>query len=513
MAIVLKNKNFAKSTLASGITSGATSLTVATGEGVRFPATGSFRAVIWGASYSSPTNDTTREIVTVTGVAGDVLTIVRAAESTTAKAWSTSDQIAHVITGGKIDELETEINLKLNISDATSAANVRDINRGLIVKNNVTNPNYQVDVDSDEIELQNATNQSYKAISVNLTADITVNGINGYPRIVKTGTVSCAGTTVSGSGTLFTTEFAVGDVIWFNTDAVGRRITAIATDISLTVESSLTASSQAIANGGEAPNTWYYSWVIYNGTTVASLLSTSATAPTMPSGYTYKAYAEIIYNDGLSNFMDVINNDIILCDATSGNIVIDLMPLSGNFGKKLRFKKSDASANTVTINPNGSETINGLTNYVLINLNQEIDIIAYTDDWKCRSGTLITEGSIDWANAGGISQGQLNDSELSTTSIGWTTVGTGKIYIPANSNILEYLLEMQVAGGTGDSHGRLEIATGGDTFSLSDTSYTWSGLLTLDISSISGWQTVNIQLDANVGSRTVYIKGVYYRIR
>lgn len=111
MAIVLKNKNFAKSTLAANITSGATSLTVATSDGAKFPSTGSFRAVIWGASYSSPTNDITREIVTVTVVAGDVLTITRAVESTAAKAWSSSDQIAHVITAGKIDELETEINI------------------------------------------------------------------------------------------------------------------------------------------------------------------------------------------------------------------------------------------------------------------------------------------------------------------------------------------------------------------------------------------------------------------
>lgn len=297
MAITLKNKNFAKSTLASGITAGATLLTVATGDGVKFPATGSFRAVIWTAANSSPTNDSTREIVTVTAVAGDVLTITRAAESTTAKAWVATDHIAHVITAGKIDELEADIIPK--VSDPA----IRDISRGLIIKNNTTNPNYQVDVDADEIILQDSSGIPYKATAVNLTADITVNGINGCPRAAKTGTATSSATTVTGTGTLFTTEFAIGDVIWFNTTGVGRRITAIASDISLTIESSLTiAVGEAISNGGEAPDTRYYIWVIYNGTTVASILSTSSTAPTMPSGYTYKALLGAIYNNSSSNF-------------------------------------------------------------------------------------------------------------------------------------------------------------------------------------------------------------------
>lgn len=38
--------------------------------------------------------------------------------------------------------------------------------------------------------------------------------------------------------------------------------------------------------GSMAANNWYYLYVIYNGTTVASLISLSSTAPTLPSGYT-----------------------------------------------------------------------------------------------------------------------------------------------------------------------------------------------------------------------------------
>ena len=51
------------------------------------------------------------------------------------------------------------------------------------------------------------------------------------------------------------------------------------------------AGANGLDTGSFAINTWYYVWVIYNGVTAttAGLLSASATAPTMPSGFTYKA--------------------------------------------------------------------------------------------------------------------------------------------------------------------------------------------------------------------------------
>jgi hypothetical protein len=61
------------------------------------------------------------------------------------------------------------------------------------------------------------------------------------------------------------------------------------------------AGANGLDTGSEASSTWYYLYVIYNGTTVAGLYSLSATAPTMPSGYTYKALVSAVRNDGSSN--------------------------------------------------------------------------------------------------------------------------------------------------------------------------------------------------------------------
>jgi len=103
---ILKNKNFAFSTLNANILIGGLSAITFTGEGVRFPSTGYFMAVIWGSAYAAPSLDPTREIVKATFTTGDTFAITRAQEGTVAKAWPVGSNIALVITAGKLDELE-----------------------------------------------------------------------------------------------------------------------------------------------------------------------------------------------------------------------------------------------------------------------------------------------------------------------------------------------------------------------------------------------------------------------
>lgn len=57
------------------------------------------------------------------------------------------------------------------------------------------------------------------------------------------------------------------------------------------------------AAGTQTASTWYYPWVIYNPTTttVAGILSLSATAPTLPSGYTFAARASAVRTDATAN--------------------------------------------------------------------------------------------------------------------------------------------------------------------------------------------------------------------
>ena len=70
--------------------------------------------------------------------------------------------------------------------------------------------------------------------------------------------------------------------------------------VSLTIAGTTTGAN-ALDTGTIATSTWYSVWVIWNGTTTAGLLSTSATAPTLPSGYTHKARVGWMRTDGTAN--------------------------------------------------------------------------------------------------------------------------------------------------------------------------------------------------------------------
>lgn len=85
-------------------------------------------------------------------------------------------------------------------------------------------------------------------------------------------------------------------------DAAGNP--KLLSNVSVTVDMAVSGVG-GLDTGAEAANTWYYLWVIYNQTnqTVAGLVSASETAPTMPSGYTYKALASVVRNDASSNFL------------------------------------------------------------------------------------------------------------------------------------------------------------------------------------------------------------------
>lgn len=99
------HKNFAVSTVAtapSPATSG-TSLTVASGHGSRFPAP-PFNASVWPVNAQpTPSN---AEVVRVTAISTDTLTIARAQESSSARSIGVGDQIAATITARTLNDVE-----------------------------------------------------------------------------------------------------------------------------------------------------------------------------------------------------------------------------------------------------------------------------------------------------------------------------------------------------------------------------------------------------------------------
>jgi hypothetical protein len=101
------HKNFAYSTVAtapSPATTG-TSLIVASGDGAKFPAV-PFNCTVWPAGEQPSTANA--EIVRVTNISSDTLTIDREEEGSSARTVIAGDQIAATITAKTLTDAETE---------------------------------------------------------------------------------------------------------------------------------------------------------------------------------------------------------------------------------------------------------------------------------------------------------------------------------------------------------------------------------------------------------------------
>jgi len=128
-------------------------------------------------------------------------------------------------------------------------------------------------------------------------------------------------------------------------------------------------------------------------------------------------------------------DDTVLCNATDDNVFTDMSAVSaiGNTGKRLTFKKIDSGSNSCTIDPLGSQTIDGLTTVVLATQYEDVTISSDGTNWKRIvsfdvehkgdgrhdsvniDGTLDTAGNATFANTVTISNTLTNDAR-----VGWS---------------------------------------------------------------------------------------------
>jgi hypothetical protein len=76
---------------------------------------------------------------------------------------------------------------------------------------------------------------------------------------------------------------------------------------------------------------------------------------------------------------------VIFANATSGNIAVTLPPASSHPFKMYSVKKTDSSANTVTITPSGSDTIDGQSSIVLTAQYMVFTVISDGTNWHAIS--------------------------------------------------------------------------------------------------------------------------------
>lgn len=116
--MTIKFTNNATTTLASGITNVATSLTVASGNGALFPSLSG--SDVFYATLANTSG--TVEIVKVTARSTDTFTIVRGQDGTSAVAWNSGDKVELRVTAADLGAMAQTAN---NLSDLASVSTAR----------------------------------------------------------------------------------------------------------------------------------------------------------------------------------------------------------------------------------------------------------------------------------------------------------------------------------------------------------------------------------------------------
>lgn len=90
----------------------------------------------------------------------------------------------------------------------------------------------------------------------------------------------------------------------------------------------------------------------------------------------------VAYVSKTSAYTATSSDCVISCDASGGAFTITLPTASGIAGRLYRIKKSDTSGNAVTIDPNGSETIDGSSTKSLTTAYDSVDLISDGTNWE-----------------------------------------------------------------------------------------------------------------------------------
>lgn len=93
----------------------------------------------------------------------------------------------------------------------------------------------------------------------------------------------------------------------------------------------------------------------------------------------------VVSSSQTATFTAAITTEFYLCDATSGAITANLPTAVGIAGHILWFLKSDSSANAVTIDGSGTETIGGWTTFKLSTQRDLVGIISDGTNWRVLS--------------------------------------------------------------------------------------------------------------------------------
>ena len=84
---------------------------------------------------------------------------------------------------------------------------------------------------------------------------------------------------------------------------------------------------------------------------------------------------------GVDTLRRVLAGYLVLCDATGGAFTLDLHSASKSLGRAYTIKKTDATANVVTVDANGGDLIDGAGTYPLSVQYQSVTLASDGANW------------------------------------------------------------------------------------------------------------------------------------
>ena len=276
MAVLFANN--AATTLAAGITSGATSITVATGQGALFPSiTGT--DFFYGTLIDSSNNI---EIVRVTARTSDTMTVVRGQEGTTARAYATGDKFElRVTAAGMNNKLDKDggsmtgvLNTSSDINLTTNTASLRFRDAGGSTPSFISQGDnnfvfYNTDAAGTNRAIWSSLSRSGTS-SMQVAVPLDVTGLATLSSLTVSGTITTNATTQAiNLGTVMTSGIlTMGGTSTTGNMVLGRSTATQTTNIQAGATTSGNVKTINIGTGGLSGSTTNITIGSTNGTTI-----------------------------------------------------------------------------------------------------------------------------------------------------------------------------------------------------------------------------------------------------
>jgi len=110
-------------------------------------------------------------------------------------------------------------------------------------------------------------------------------------------------------------------------------------------------------------------------------------------------------------------DDVVTASTASGAFSITLPTAVGNSGKVFRIKRTNSHANKLTIDANGSETIDGALTYILYAQYQEVEIVSDGSNWQMTGIPMHLVAYIKDVRATTVAGGTFNSGAWQTRTL------------------------------------------------------------------------------------------------